>query len=77
MPRIRSIEYLIGNLDDQLTDLGFTVYEGRGSRAVDWWECNVCNQQSEDPNELEHEGECFVGKVADVLHEAWIERARI
>ena len=75
--RIRSIEYLIGNLDDQLTDLGFTVYEGRGPRAADYWQCNVCEQQAEDPNELAHEGGCFVGKVADVLHEAWIERARI
>lgn len=78
MPRIRTIEFLISNLDDQLSDLGFTVFEGRGPRAADYWQCNVCEQQqAEDPNELEHEKECFIGKIADILHEAWIERARV
>ncbi|MEK9770125.1 MAG: hypothetical protein VW683_14515 [Betaproteobacteria bacterium] len=77
MPRIRSVEYLISTLDDALTDHGFTVYEGRGPRAADYWQCNVCEQQAEDPNEIDHERGCFVGKVADILHEAWIERARI
>jgi hypothetical protein len=82
MTRIRSEEYMIGSVDDSLTDHGFTVYEGRGPRAADYWQCNVCQQQAEDPNELEHAEvasgkRCWVGRVADVLHDAWIERARI
>ena len=77
MPRIRTVEYLISTLDDALTDHGFTVFEGRGSRAADWWQCNVCEQQAEDPNELEHAEECFIGNIAEILHNAWVERARI
>jgi predicted aldo/keto reductase-like oxidoreductase len=77
MPRIRTVEYLISTLDDALTDHGFTVYEGRSSRAADCWQCNVCEQQAEDPNELEHAKECFIGNIAEILHNAWVERARI
>jgi hypothetical protein len=37
----------------------------------------VCEQQAEDPNELEHAKECFIGNIAEILHNAWVERARI
>lgn len=77
MPRIRTVEYLISTLDDALTDHAFTVYEGRGPRAAGYWQCNVCDHQAEDPNELEHEKECFIGNIAEILHNAWVERARI
>ena len=73
MPRIRSLKYLIANLEDQLSDLGFTVYEGRGRRAADYWQCNVCDQQAESLDEVDHEPECFIGKISELLHEAWIK----
>lgn len=71
--RIRSVKYLIANLEDQLADLGFTVFEGRGPRDADYWQCNVCHQQAESLDGLPHEPDCFVAKIADVLHEAWIK----
>jgi len=73
MPRIRSVKYMIANLEDQLSDLGFTVFEGRGPRDADYWQCNECDQQAESLDGLPHEQDCSTAKIGEVLHEAWIK----
>jgi hypothetical protein len=65
-------EYLITSVEDQLSDLAFTWHETeRVKPTFDYYECNVCESMGEEPHEVPHEPECFVGKIAQILHEAW------
>ena len=65
-------QYLLASVGDQLSDLAFTWHEVENVKpAMEYYECNVCESIGEEPQEVPHEPECFAGKIAQVLHEAW------